>query len=162
MEYETNQPNLRIWWGKLTQTYCCCPKPNLMKVCLHLSFSPQIIKLQRRSGLSWRRCHGGYQRVSRNIGNWNDRGVNGNNLVKILLENLHPRYVGSFYRQPNDRSINQLDELEKSLDYITGLNKTNPNVSIFLGGDFNLGDKNYLDLTVPLTPPIQSICFQLL
>ena len=82
--------------------------------------------------------------------------------VKILLKNLHPLYVGSFYRQPSDRSTDQLDELEKSLDYITGLNKNNSNVSIFLGGDFNLGDINWPDLTVPLTSPFKNLCYQLL
>ena len=53
-------------------------------------------------------------------------------LVKILLKELHPLYVGSFYRQPSDSSTIQLDGMEKSLDYITGLNKNNSNVSIFL------------------------------
>ena len=41
--------------------------------------------------------------------------------VKIILKNCNPLYVGSFYRQPSQRSTQQLDELEKSLNYISNL-----------------------------------------
>ena len=65
--------------------------------------------------------------------------------VKIILQNCNPLYIGSFYRQPSQCSTEQLDEPEKSLNYISNLTKNNPNSTLFLGGDFNLGDINWDD-----------------
>ena len=65
--------------------------------------------------------------------------------VKIILQNCNPLYIGSFYRQPSQCSTQQLDEPEKSLNYISNLTKNNPNSTLFLGGDFNLGDINWDD-----------------
>ena len=82
--------------------------------------------------------------------------------VKIILHNCNPLYVGSFYRQPSQRSTQQLDELEKSLNYISNLTKNNPNSTLFLGGDFNLGDINWDDLTIYTNSPVKGVCEKLL
>ena len=71
-------------------------------------------------------------------------------------------YVGSFYRQPSQRSTQQLDELEKSLNYISNLTKNNPNSTLFLGGDFNLGDINWDGLTISINSPVKGVCEKLL
>ena len=82
--------------------------------------------------------------------------------VKIILQNCNPLYVGSFYRQPSQRSTEQLDELEKSLNYISNLTKNNPNPTLFLGGDFNLGDINWDDLSIFTNSPVRGVCEKLL
>ena len=78
--------------------------------------------------------------------------------VKIILQNCNPLYVGSFYRQPSQHSTKQLDELEKSLNYISNLTKNDPNSTLFLGGDFNLGDINWDDLIISTNSPVKDIC----
>jgi len=48
--------------------------------------------------------------------------------------------MGSFYRPPNGNANIRLSELEKSLHYICNKTRNNPNHTVMLGGDFNLGD----------------------
>ena len=63
--------------------------------------------------------------------------------VKIILQNCNTLYVESFYRQPSQPSTQQLDELEKLLNYISNLTKKNPNSTLFRVVT-GLADKNSL------------------
>ena len=47
--------------------------------------------------------------------------------------------VGVFYRQPGN-STDQIDQLVKALQQVTGKFKNNNNITFMLGGDFNAGD----------------------
>ncbi|KAI8517811.1 hypothetical protein Bbelb_038280 [Branchiostoma belcheri] len=60
--------------------------------------------------------------------------------IKVFLRNQKTLYLGSYYRSPSGKHSEQLDELEKSLTHIRSLTKNNPESTIILGGDFNLGD----------------------
>jgi len=51
----------------------------------------------------------------------------------------NPLYVASFYRTPSDRSLYQLEQLDKSLDNIAELTRNNPGATIIVTGDFNAG-----------------------
>ena len=54
--------------------------------------------------------------------------------------NDNPLYICSFYDSPSDRSTHQAEELEKSLAFINNLTRNNPNATIVIAGDFNIGD----------------------
>ena len=69
--------------------------------------------------------------------------------VKVETDN-NPLYVGSFYRTPSDKSTYQLDELEKSLHNINSITRNNPNATVIVAGDFNLGD---VDWDCGIVPP---------
>ena len=68
--------------------------------------------------------------------------------VKIETD-YNPLYVGSFYCTPSDKSTYQLDELEKSLHNIKLISRNNPNATIVVAGDFNLGDVDWDNGIVP-------------
>lgn len=60
--------------------------------------------------------------------------------VEVSLRNKHKLFIGSYYRSSSGNASNQLDELEKKLYHISNKTKNNPNHTMMLGGDFNLGD----------------------
>ena len=64
------------------------------------------------------------------------------------LKNNSSLIIGAFYRTPSEREVNQLNQLEKSLDQIYAMTKNNESSTIILGGDFNVGDINWDSLTV--------------
>ena len=64
------------------------------------------------------------------------------------LKHNSPLIIGAFYRTPSEREVNQLNQLEKSLDQIYEITRNNESSSIILGGDFNVGDINWDSLTV--------------
>jgi len=66
----------------------------------------------------------------------------------VSLRNNHKLFVGNFYRPPNGNASNQLDELEKSLYFISNKIRNNPNHTVMLVGDFNLGDIEWDSETV--------------
>ena len=68
--------------------------------------------------------------------------------VKVETDD-NPLYVGSFYRTPSDKSTYQLDELEKSLHNINSITRNNPNATVIVAGDFNLGDVDWDSGIVP-------------
>ena len=68
--------------------------------------------------------------------------------VKIETDD-NPLYVGSFYRIPSDKSTYQLAELEKSLHNINLISHDNPNATVVVAGDFNLGDVDWDSCIVP-------------
>ena len=68
--------------------------------------------------------------------------------VKIETD-YNPLYVGSFYCTPSDKSTYQLDKLEKSLHNIKLISRNNPNATIVVAGDFNLGDVDWDSGIVP-------------
>jgi len=68
--------------------------------------------------------------------------------VEVSLRNNHKLHVGGFYRPPNGNVVNQLEELDKSLQFISNKTKNNPNHSVMLSGDFNLGDINWETETI--------------
>ena len=73
--------------------------------------------------------------------------------VKIETDD-NPLYVGSFYRTPSDKSTYQLDELHKSLHNINLTSRNNPNATVVVAGDFNLGDVDWDSGIVPHGPEI--------
>ena len=64
------------------------------------------------------------------------------------LKHNSPLIIGAFYRTPSEREVNQLNQLDKSLDQIYEITKNNESSTIILGGDFNVGDINWDSLTV--------------
>ena len=82
--------------------------------------------------------------------------------VKVSLKDNNPLYVGGFYRQPSEHTTVQIDDLAKSLDYVSNKMKKNPNSTIFLGGDFNAGDIDRESLSVTHSSSQCSICIRLL
>ena len=59
--------------------------------------------------------------------------------ASVQAENNRKIVIGAFYRQPNHK-VDQLEQLEKSLDQVTNKFKNNQNTTILLAGDFNAGD----------------------
>ena len=57
--------------------------------------------------------------------------------------------MGSFYRTPSDKSIYQLDEIEKSLQNISLISRYNPNATVAVAGDCNLGDVDWDSGIIP-------------
>ena len=60
--------------------------------------------------------------------------------VEVSLRNNHKLYVGSYYWPSSGNVNDQLNELEKFLQYITSRTRNNLNHTVMLEGDFNLGD----------------------
>ena len=56
------------------------------------------------------------------------------------LKHNSPLIIGAFDRTTSERQVNQLNQLEKSLDQIYEITKNNESSTIILGGDFNVGD----------------------
>ncbi len=81
--------------------------------------------------------------------------------AEISLKDHKKLVVGSFYRQPDHRTI-QLDELEKALTQISDKYKNNPDCTIFLGGDFNCGDITWETGTVQANSNRKNVCERLI
>ena len=82
--------------------------------------------------------------------------------VEISLRNNHKLYVASFYRPPNGDAAAQLDALGETLHHIGRKIKNNPNHTVMLGGDFNLGDINWDTETIDPSSQRKSDCDRLI
>ena len=78
------------------------------------------------------------------------------------LKNNSSLIIGAFYRTPSEREVNQLNQLEKSLDQIYAMTKNNESSTIILGGDFNVGDINWDSLTVSNNSNNKALCLKTL
>ena len=81
--------------------------------------------------------------------------------VKVETQD-NPLYVGSFYRTPSDRSTHQVLELEKSLNVIQNKTKNNPNATVVVAGDFNVGDICWDEGTAPPGAKDRTVCLKVL
>ena len=76
--------------------------------------------------------------------------------TQITVQGTSSLYVGAFYRPPNADQPEYLANLENCLSRIP------EGAHIWLGGDFNLGDINWLDSSVNPSAAKASLCKQLL
>jgi len=74
----------------------------------------------------------------------------------------NPLYVGAFYRTPSDRSLYQLEQLDKSLDNIAKLTRNNAGSVTVLAGDFNAGGIDWEAGVIPPGTKQSSICQKVL
>jgi len=74
----------------------------------------------------------------------------------------NPLYVGAFYRTPSDRSLYQLEQLDKSLDNIAKLTRNNAGSTTVLAGDFNAGGVDWEAGVVPPGTNQSFICQKVL
>ena len=70
----------------------------------------------------------------------------------------NPLYVGSFYRTPSDRTLYQLEQLDKSLDNIAKLTRNTAGSMTVLAGDFNAGGVDWEAGVTALGTKQSSIC----
>jgi len=70
--------------------------------------------------------------------------------------------VASYYRPPSGDASAQLNALEKSLQHISKKVKNNPNHTVILGGDFNLGDILWETETVDPSSQKKTACDKLI
>ena len=70
--------------------------------------------------------------------------------------------MGSFYHTPSDKSEHQLLELEKYLNHIQTLIRNNPNSTVVVSSDFNTGDIDWENASVPTGARDRNICSKLL
>ena len=71
-------------------------------------------------------------------------------------------YVASFYRTPSDRSLYQLEQLDKSSDNIAELTRNNHGAMIVVAGDFNAASIDWEAGIVPPGAKEHSICQKVL
>ena len=78
--------------------------------------------------------------------------------VQIQLVGCKSLLVGAFYRPPDKRENQYLNELQTSLSRIKGKHNDN----IWIGGDFNLGDIQWDSQNVRPNPQVTKVCHQMI
>ena len=74
------------------------------------------------------------------------------------VRNTSPIYIGSYYRS-NSRNDNETTTgLQSSLDHIASITKNNPKATVIIGGDFNVKDIDWDNVTVKQDSDFKPLC----